>query len=57
MNKSNSHGGKRPKSGAKPKYGEITKVVSFRIPVSLIPAIKKIVYSEINRIKNESKRI
>ena len=42
--KDKQHGGKRPNSGAKPKYGETTKMVSFRIPESLIKEIKQMVY-------------
>ena len=40
----NKHGGKRPNSGAKQKYGEPTKVVTLRIPESKIPDVKKLVY-------------
>ena len=39
----NKHGGKRENSGAKQKYGEPTKVVTFRIPESKILTVKKIV--------------
>jgi len=37
-----THGGKRPNSGAKPKYGEPTKSVTFRIPESKIKDVKKL---------------
>jgi hypothetical protein len=39
----NKHGGKRQNSGAKLKYGEPTKIVTFRIPESKIKEVKKIV--------------
>jgi hypothetical protein len=34
-----NHGGKRPGAGRTQKYGEPTKTVSFRVPISLIPEI------------------
>jgi len=40
------HGCKRPNSGAKQKYGEPTKVVTFRIPLSKIPSVKKKLVSD-----------
>lgn len=39
MKKPSARGGYRPNSGPKTKYGEPTQVI--RVPVSLIPAIKK----------------
>ena len=36
-------GGKRPFSGAKPKYNEQTKTIAFRVPVSRIEHVKSIV--------------
>jgi hypothetical protein len=36
-------GGSRPNSGAKQKYGEPTKIVTFRIPESKIHEIKKLI--------------
>jgi hypothetical protein len=38
-----THGGKRQNSGAKPKYGEPTKSVTFRIPESKVVKVKEIV--------------
>lgn len=38
------HGGPRSGSGAKQKYGEPTKIVTFRIPESKKKDIKKLVY-------------
>ncbi|MFZ1751428.1 MAG: hypothetical protein WAU01_14610 [Saprospiraceae bacterium] len=43
INKIATHGGKRPNSGAKQKYGEPTKTVTFRIPESKIKDVKKLV--------------
>jgi hypothetical protein len=40
----NNHGGKRANSGAKQKYGEPTKMVSFRIPESIVKEIKQMVF-------------
>lgn len=37
------HGGKRKGAGRKPKYNEPTKVISFRVPLSKIDEIKKLV--------------
>lgn len=37
------HGGKRTNSGAKKKYGEPTKTVSFRVPESKINEVSKAV--------------
>jgi hypothetical protein len=39
----NNHGGKRQNSGAKKKYGEPTKIVTFRIPESKIKDVKNLV--------------
>jgi hypothetical protein len=38
-----THGGKRQNSGAKPKYNEPTKTKAFRIPISKIEEVKKLV--------------
>jgi hypothetical protein len=40
---SKNHGGKRQNSGAKQKYGEPTKSVTFRIPESKIKDVKNLV--------------
>ena len=48
-------GGKRPFSGAKPKYNEPTTTVSFRVPVSKIEDIKKIVKSKLKGYEPERK--
>ena len=41
-------GGKRLNSGAKPKYGEQTKTVAFRCPLSKIDELKLIVKSKLS---------
>ena len=51
----NKHGGKRENSGAKPKYGEPTKVVTFRIPVSKISTVKKLVSDYLKSLIEGSK--
>ena len=53
MNK--THGGKRPKSGAKKKYGEPTKTVTFRIPESKIKDVKKLVSGYLKSLIEGSK--
>lgn len=35
-------GGKRLFSGAKPKYGEKTKTIAFRVPISKIEHVKSL---------------
>ncbi len=49
------HGGKRQNSGAKKKYGEPTKTVTFRIPESKIKDVKKIVYDYLKSLIEGSK--
>lgn len=48
-------GGKRPFSGAKPKYNEETKTVAFRVPVSKVEEIKTIVKSKFKEYEPERK--
>jgi len=38
-----NRGGKRESAGAKPKYNEPTKTTAFRIPISKIDEVKKLV--------------
>ncbi|MBC7525472.1 MAG: hypothetical protein H7239_13670 [Flavobacterium sp.] len=38
-----NRGGKRESAGAKPKYNEPTKTTAFRIPISKIEEVKKVV--------------
>jgi hypothetical protein len=54
--KQKKSGGPRPNAGAKKKYGEETKNVTFRIPISLISEIREVVYREIIRFM-ENKRL
>ena len=44
--KKETRGGTRQGSGAKPKYSEQTKTVSFRCPLSKIDELKTIVKSK-----------
>ena len=41
--KKSNRGGKREGSGSKPKYGEETKTIAFRCPISKIPELTAIV--------------
>lgn len=41
MKKKPTHGGRREGSGRKPKYGEPTVTVAFRVPVSKLEQVKK----------------
>jgi hypothetical protein len=50
-----THGGHRQNSGAKPKYGEPTKIVTFRIPESKIKDVKKIVADYLKSLIEGSK--
>ena len=47
----NTHGGKRAGAGAKLKYGEKTKTVTFRLPVSKIAEIREMIKNELEKIK------
>lgn len=38
-----THGGSRLNAGSKPKYNEPTKTTAFRIPISKIDEVKKLV--------------
>ena len=44
----NNRGGTRQGSGAKPKYSEQTKTVSFRCPLSKVDELKLIVRSKLS---------
>lgn len=41
--KQENRGGKRLNAGSKPKYNEPTKTTAFRIPISKINEVKKLV--------------
>jgi hypothetical protein len=43
-------GGERPNSGRKRKYGEVTKIVSVRVPLSEVTNVKKLVKKYLNSI-------
>ena len=44
----NTHGGSRKNAGAKPKYSEQTKTVSFRCPVSKVDELRQIVNAKLS---------
>jgi hypothetical protein len=48
MKKKETRGGARHGSGAKPKYSEQTKLVSFRCPLSKVDELKVIVKSKLS---------
>jgi hypothetical protein len=43
-------GGERPNSGRKKKYGEDTKLTTFRIPISHIDYVKNLVKKYLNSL-------
>jgi len=47
-NKKEKRGGTRKGSGAKPKYNEQTKTVTFRCPMSKVDELKIIVKSKLS---------
>jgi hypothetical protein len=47
----NTHGGKRAGAGAKLKYGEKTKTVTFRLPVSKIEKFKELIKNELKKLE------
>ncbi len=55
MTQKNKNGGHRPGSGQKPKYGEPTKTITFRVPQSKVEDVKVLVkkYLEMFKIKNQ----
>lgn len=50
MQKKTIRGGSRINSGAKPKYSEPTKTTAFRIPISKIDEVKKMVRDYLNSL-------
>ncbi len=48
MKKKKTRGGTRQGSGAKPKYNEQTKTVSFRCPLSRVDELKIVVKSKLS---------
>lgn len=49
------HGGSRKGAGRKLKYKEETSTVSFRLPLSLIPVVKKYVIELLSKHKPSKK--
>ena len=50
MPKKSNRGGKREGSGSKPKYGEETKSIAFRCPISKIPELTAIIKDKLTRL-------
>lgn len=50
MQKKPIRGGARINSGAKPKYNEPTKTTAFRIPISKVDEVKKMVRDYLNSL-------
>jgi hypothetical protein len=48
--KKTTRGGKRENSGRKRKYGEPTKVITIRVPLSEVEYVKKMVKKYLNSI-------
>lgn len=48
--KSKTWGGERPNSGRKRKYGEVTKILSMRVPLSEANNVKKLVKNYLNNL-------
>jgi hypothetical protein len=46
----NSRGGTRPNSGAKPKYGEPTVMINFRVPISKKEHVQNLVKVYLNSL-------
>ncbi len=47
MLKQSKKGGKRPFSGAKPKYNEETTTIAFRVPKSKVFEVKELVKNKL----------
>lgn len=54
MVRKEKRGGKRQNSGAKPKYNEQTKTTAFRIPISKIDEVKKLVRDFLSGYEREN---
>lgn len=46
--KKEKRGGTRQNAGAKPKYDEMTKTISFRVPLSKVDEIKSIIKTKLS---------
>jgi hypothetical protein len=55
MLKQFNRGGKRPFSGAKPKYNEETTTIAFRVPKSKVFEIKELVKNKLKEYENNNK--
>jgi len=55
MTKKEKRGGTRKGAGAKPKFGEPTITVAFRVPESKKPEIKTLVELKLNSYKFKKK--
>lgn len=55
MQKKNTHGGARKGSGAKPKGGEPTTTIAFRVPISKADEIKELVKSKLKKDEQHTK--
>ncbi len=49
LNKKETRGGSRQNAGAKPKYGEPTTTIAFRVPISEAELIKRLVKTLLNK--------
>ena len=49
--KKEKRGGKRPNSGAKPKYSEPTITIAFRVPISKVNEVKELVKAFLSGLK------
>jgi len=47
-NKKDNRGGTRKNAGAKPKYNEQTKTITFRCPLSKVDELKLVVKSKLS---------
>jgi hypothetical protein len=54
MPKKSKRGGARPNSGPKLKYGEPTKVVQTRCPVSKVKALKELINKSLEEWKTDT---
>jgi len=54
--KKENRGGSRRNAGAKPKYTEPTKTTAFRIPISKIDEVKKLVREILAGCERENNR-
>lgn len=53
MKSKSKHGGARKGAGQKPKYGEATQNVTFRLPVSQVQRIRGFVAEQLEKFKEQ----